>query len=214
MFGSFPPSPLVGLRLQSLLGPGSRHCYGIITLNRVGQALRERNLAIRDKIPAMVRGRVPDAPNTDCSLDHHASRCRSAVSGLGFFASAQAGSVHRPGAAGMAETRGDGTAFDGRNCCSTLRRNAQYTRHYPNQVCCSWSLPLYAKPDVSGTCDHAVWVGAVLSVGFDFALLGDSIFRSARDRSSLGRVLFGEAVRRELRAVQALRKSLASDPWA
>src|SRR5947209_14532850 len=31
MFGSFPPSPLVGLRLQSLLGPGSRHCYGIIT---------------------------------------------------------------------------------------------------------------------------------------------------------------------------------------
>jgi hypothetical protein len=23
---------LVGLRLQSLLGPGSRHCYGIITL--------------------------------------------------------------------------------------------------------------------------------------------------------------------------------------
>jgi len=26
MFGSFPPSPLVGLRLQSLLGPGSRHC--------------------------------------------------------------------------------------------------------------------------------------------------------------------------------------------
>jgi len=24
--------PLVGLRLQSLLGPGSRHCYGIITL--------------------------------------------------------------------------------------------------------------------------------------------------------------------------------------
>jgi hypothetical protein len=32
MFGSFPPSPLVDLRLQSLLGPGSRHCYGIITL--------------------------------------------------------------------------------------------------------------------------------------------------------------------------------------
>src|SRR3954452_13216620 len=32
MFGSFPPSPLVGLRLQSLLGPGSRHCYGIISL--------------------------------------------------------------------------------------------------------------------------------------------------------------------------------------
>jgi hypothetical protein len=32
MFGSFPPSPLVGLRFQSLLGPGSRHCYGIITL--------------------------------------------------------------------------------------------------------------------------------------------------------------------------------------
>jgi len=32
MFGSFPPSPLVALRLQSLLGPGSRHCYGIITL--------------------------------------------------------------------------------------------------------------------------------------------------------------------------------------
>jgi len=26
-----PPSPLVGLRLQSLLGPGRRHCYGIIT---------------------------------------------------------------------------------------------------------------------------------------------------------------------------------------
>jgi anti-sigma B factor antagonist len=33
MFGSFPPSPLVGLRLQSLLGPGSQHCYGIITLD-------------------------------------------------------------------------------------------------------------------------------------------------------------------------------------
>jgi len=32
MFGSFPPSPLVGLRLQSLLAPGSRHCYGIISL--------------------------------------------------------------------------------------------------------------------------------------------------------------------------------------
>src|SRR5580698_9095139 len=37
MFGSFPPSPLVGLRLQSLLGPGSRHCYGIITLIDPGQ---------------------------------------------------------------------------------------------------------------------------------------------------------------------------------
>jgi hypothetical protein len=37
MFGSFPPSPLVGLRLQSLLGPGSRHCYGIITLKMAGQ---------------------------------------------------------------------------------------------------------------------------------------------------------------------------------
>ena len=36
MFGSFPPSPLVGLRLQSLLGPGSRHCYGIITLEACG----------------------------------------------------------------------------------------------------------------------------------------------------------------------------------
>src|SRR5580658_4775903 len=28
----FPSSPLVGFRLQSLLGPGSRHWYGIITL--------------------------------------------------------------------------------------------------------------------------------------------------------------------------------------
>src|SRR5579864_2395371 len=36
MFGSFPPSPLVGLRLQSLLGPGGRHCYGIITRNIKG----------------------------------------------------------------------------------------------------------------------------------------------------------------------------------
>ena len=27
-----PPSPLVGLHLLSLLGPGSRHCYGIISL--------------------------------------------------------------------------------------------------------------------------------------------------------------------------------------
>lgn len=160
----------------------------------------------------MARGRVADAPNTDCSLEHHASRCCSAVSGVGFLASAQAGSGQRPGAAGMAEASGDGTAFDGRNCCSTLRRNAQYTRHSPNQVCRSGSLPLYAKPDVSGTCDHDVWVGAVLSVDLDFVLLGDSISRSARDRGSLGRALFGEAVRRELCAVQALRKSLASDP--
>ncbi len=32
MFGSLSSEPLVGLRLQSLLGPASRHCYGIITL--------------------------------------------------------------------------------------------------------------------------------------------------------------------------------------
>jgi hypothetical protein len=32
IFGSFLPSLLVGLRHQSLLGPGSRHCYGIISL--------------------------------------------------------------------------------------------------------------------------------------------------------------------------------------
>src|ERR1039458_6661670 len=32
IFGSFLPSLLVGLHLQSLLGPGSRHCYGIISL--------------------------------------------------------------------------------------------------------------------------------------------------------------------------------------
>jgi hypothetical protein len=33
MFGSFPPSPLVGLRLQSVLGPGRANIvYGIITL--------------------------------------------------------------------------------------------------------------------------------------------------------------------------------------
>jgi hypothetical protein len=31
IFGSFLPSLLVGLHLQSLLGPGSRHCYGIIS---------------------------------------------------------------------------------------------------------------------------------------------------------------------------------------
>ena len=36
MFGSFPPSPLIGLRLESLLGHGSRHCYGIITLIDLG----------------------------------------------------------------------------------------------------------------------------------------------------------------------------------
>jgi hypothetical protein len=29
MFGSFLPSLLVGSHHQSLLGPGSRHCYGI-----------------------------------------------------------------------------------------------------------------------------------------------------------------------------------------
>src|SRR3954470_1872606 len=45
MFGSFPPSPLVGLRLQSLLGPGSRHCYGIITQNPESGANRRRMLA-------------------------------------------------------------------------------------------------------------------------------------------------------------------------
>src|ERR1035438_4593130 len=32
IFGSFLPSLLVGLHLQSLLGHGSRHCYGIISL--------------------------------------------------------------------------------------------------------------------------------------------------------------------------------------
>ncbi len=32
MFGSFLPSLLVGWRHQSLLGRGSRHCYGIICL--------------------------------------------------------------------------------------------------------------------------------------------------------------------------------------
>jgi hypothetical protein len=43
MFGSFPPSPLVGLRLQSLLGPGSRHCYGIITLKTLVAQVNECN---------------------------------------------------------------------------------------------------------------------------------------------------------------------------
>ena len=45
MFGSFPPSPLVGLRLQSLLGPGSRHCYGIITLKMTMFAEFQREYA-------------------------------------------------------------------------------------------------------------------------------------------------------------------------
>jgi hypothetical protein len=58
MFGSFPPSPLVGLRLQSLLGPGSRHCYGIITLKtripKVNECNRlissiESSAALRDR---------------------------------------------------------------------------------------------------------------------------------------------------------------------
>jgi hypothetical protein len=35
IFGSFLPSLLVGLHLQSLLGHGSRHCYGIISLTTV-----------------------------------------------------------------------------------------------------------------------------------------------------------------------------------
>jgi hypothetical protein len=48
MFGSFPPSPLVGLRLQSLLGPGSRHCYGIITLiNRLAAPFKLPNCPFR-----------------------------------------------------------------------------------------------------------------------------------------------------------------------
>src|SRR3954447_20957203 len=33
--------PFVGLRLQSLLGPGSRHCYGIITLKTPRQGVNE-----------------------------------------------------------------------------------------------------------------------------------------------------------------------------
>jgi len=45
MFGSFPPSALVGLRLQSLLGPGSRHCYGIITL--IDRVLMGANASLR-----------------------------------------------------------------------------------------------------------------------------------------------------------------------
>jgi hypothetical protein len=82
---------------------------------------------------------------------------------------------------------------------------------YPNQVRRCWSLPLCAKPDVSGGCDNDAWAGALLSVHFDFALFRDSIPRSARNRGFLGEVLFGEAVCRKLSAIQALRKSLASD---
>jgi hypothetical protein len=42
--------PLAGLRLQSLLGPGSRHCYGIITLppNRVGYLARRAKRGRRE----------------------------------------------------------------------------------------------------------------------------------------------------------------------
>src|ERR1035438_7743298 len=45
IFGSFLPSLLVGLHLQSLLGHGSRHCYGIITLTT---RIRAANLAFEN----------------------------------------------------------------------------------------------------------------------------------------------------------------------
>jgi hypothetical protein len=69
----------------------------------------------------------------------------------------------------------------------------------------------YVRNPMSLGGDHDVWVGALLSIHFRFALFCDSIPRSARTRGLLGRALFGEAVWRELSAIQALRKSLASD---
>src|SRR5258706_5534557 len=61
MFGSFPPSPLVGLRLQSLLGPGSRHCYGI---NSVTFDAPSAFYAGNAKMPAgSYRVTQPDADN-------------------------------------------------------------------------------------------------------------------------------------------------------
>ena len=43
MFGSFLPGLLVGLHHQSLLGPESRHCYGInYAQNALRRAIRAR----------------------------------------------------------------------------------------------------------------------------------------------------------------------------
>ena len=94
----------------------------------------------------------------------------------------------------MAQSSGDGTAF-GRRCrCSPLRRNAQYTGYDPNQVRRSWSLPLCAKPNVTGWGDNDAWVGALLSVDFHFALFCDSITRYHAEnhaQSLRHRVTFG-----------------------
>src|ERR1700680_915059 len=154
---------------------------------------------------AVPRGRFAHEPTSCCYLDDLASGCRSAVRGLGRFALATTGSCYRFGTARMAQTSGDGTAFGRRCSCSTLPRNNQYTGYYPNQVRRSRSLPLCAKPNVSGGCDNDVWVSSLLSVHFDFALFCDSIPGSARNRGLLGRALFGEAVRRELSTIQAPR---------
>jgi hypothetical protein len=78
MFGSFPPSPLVGLRLQSLPGPGSRHCYGIITLIDTVASQSQPGWSAEIEIVSetderhfegfKLSGRVPQPPEREWSL--------------------------------------------------------------------------------------------------------------------------------------------------
>src|ERR1039458_7731126 len=66
IFGSFLPSLLVGLHLQSLLGPGSRHCYGIITLTTAIAGVNDGHLRMAPAHNHLFVGRdgldVPTAP--------------------------------------------------------------------------------------------------------------------------------------------------------
>jgi len=76
MFGSFPPSPLVGSRLQSLLGPGSRHClWNHVTYLYEPCIVQGANCATAS-LAAFLRFSNPMAPRKDRLFVYAALRCR------------------------------------------------------------------------------------------------------------------------------------------
>jgi len=94
-----------------------------------------------------------------------------------------------------------GTGLLRRQC---LRRPAVW--HNPSRAGQPFSQGFVDEPSSRGYLDNDAWVGALLSLPFDFALFGAAV--SPR---SCGRTRIGEAVWRELSSIQALRESLAPD---
>src|ERR1700733_10222940 len=87
MFGSFPPSPLVGLRLQSLLGPGSRHClWNHYTQNRLHPKPKGHRKCVEPPLPDQVVFRFVSRNNT--ATQQHFST-------VGAFSSFASGKPHK-----------------------------------------------------------------------------------------------------------------------